>query len=361
MMPLMVGRITSEAGRGGEPARGVAGDGAGFGPLAFTPAREGQAPGNAVPPVTIGLPVYNGERYVAAALDSLLAQSFGDFALLISDNASTDRTAEICRDYAARDSRIAYYRQPRNIGGSGNFNFLLGLARSRYFKWAGSDDVCRPSLLQACVEILEREPRVVLAYSRVDKIGEDGGNLGVFTEGMNLREPAPLARFSRQIQMHGWLAPTQVYGLVRTELLRELGGLGPFPGSDLVLFAAMSLLGEFAEIPEVLAFRRIHAENSDIRYKSDADLAVGWFRSGDAARKKMHKWRRIGQYLKAIGHLPIPLWQKAASVALLGGKVISGPDAALGRQVMLGEVASLGRRLLDRNEAPTDHGIAPRK
>jgi glycosyltransferase involved in cell wall biosynthesis len=352
MMPLVVGRAATEAGQGREPARRVPAGASGAGPLPFAPARSRRLAEAAAAPVTVALPVYNGERYVGEAIDSLLDQTFADFELIISDNASTDRTAAICQDYAERDPRISYYRQQRNIGGSGNFNFLLAQARSRYFKWAGSDDVCKPSLLQSCFDILEREPKVVLAYSRVDKIGEDGSNLGVFTEGMDLREASPLARFSRQIRMHGWLAPTQVYGLVRTDLLRALGGLGPFPGSDLVLFASMSLLGEFAEIPEVLAFRRIHAENSDIRYKSDADLAVGWFRNGDSAHKKLHKWRRSGEYVKAIGHLRIPLWQKAASIAMLGGKLLVGPDAALGRRVMLGEVTTLARRLAERNDPP---------
>lgn len=302
--------------------------------------------GGTVPPlVSIGMPVYNGERFLREAVQSLLAQSFSDFELIISDNASTDGTADLCKELVAGDPRIIYYRQARNIGGAANFNFLLAKARGKYFKWAACDDVCRPSLLQACVDVLEHEPGAILSFARVDKIGEGGEDLGSFTAGLGVRGESPPARFARQLRMPGWAVPTQVYAMMPTANLRRAGGLGGYPGSDLVLFAALSLEGEFVELPDVLAFRRIHAQNSDILYKSDVDLAIGWFGAG-ATGKSLPKLRRCREYLRAIGRAPVTPWQKAVSVVLLAGKLFIGPGAALGRRVMLREALACARRLV---------------
>ncbi len=93
-----------------------------------------------IPTVNIGMPVYNAENYLQGALDSLLAQDYGDFDLLISDNASTDRTQEICLDYTARDRRVRYQRNGRNIGAADNFNRVLEPACGKYFMWAAHDD-----------------------------------------------------------------------------------------------------------------------------------------------------------------------------------------------------------------------------
>src|SRR4051794_3298661 len=93
------------------------------------------------PKLSIGLPVYNGENFLAHAVDSILAQDFRDFELIISDNASTDRTAEICRGYAESDPRVRYVRFETNQGGSRNFCYVFELARGEYFKWAAHDDV----------------------------------------------------------------------------------------------------------------------------------------------------------------------------------------------------------------------------
>src|SRR5260370_26794766 len=106
--------------------------------------------------VAIGLPVYNGDNYVAAAIDSILGQSYGDFDLLISDNASTDGTEEICQAYAQRDRRIRYIRQPKNVGAAGNHNLTVRMTDSPYFKWAAHDDLLAPGFLAACLRLLDR-------------------------------------------------------------------------------------------------------------------------------------------------------------------------------------------------------------
>ena len=131
---------------------------------------------NHIPRASIGLPVYNGERFLAAAIDSVLEQTFSDLELIISDNASTDKTAEICRQYVARDPRIRYYRKETNNGGPWNFNRVFQYARGEFFKWQAADDVCAPTLVERSVEMLDRNQTAVLCYPRTMVI--DGrGNL----------------------------------------------------------------------------------------------------------------------------------------------------------------------------------------
>jgi glycosyltransferase involved in cell wall biosynthesis len=107
--------------------------------------------------ITIGMPVYNGAQYLSAAIESILAQSYGDFDLLISDNASTDGTEEICRTYGKNDQRFRYIRQPQNVGAAANHNLLVSMTDSLYFKWAAHDDLLAPGFLATCVDVLDRD------------------------------------------------------------------------------------------------------------------------------------------------------------------------------------------------------------
>src|SRR5262245_60272429 len=124
------------------------------------------------PRVSIGLPVYNGARYLAEALDSLLVQTYENFELIICDNASTDHTEEICRAYANQDKRILYIRNKTNIGASRNYMHTFERASTEYFRWATYDDTSDPDLLTRCIEVLDQESTVVLAYPRTVLINE---------------------------------------------------------------------------------------------------------------------------------------------------------------------------------------------
>jgi glycosyltransferase involved in cell wall biosynthesis len=118
---------------------------------------------SAAPRLTIGLPVYNGENYLGEAIAALLGQTFEDFELIISDNASTDGTAGISRRYEKQDSRIRYVRQPRNIGIAPNHNFIVSEARGELVKWASHDDLYARDMMERCVQALDEHPHVVLA------------------------------------------------------------------------------------------------------------------------------------------------------------------------------------------------------
>src|SRR6267143_3848257 len=117
------------------------------------------------PLLSIGLFVYNGERFLEETLDSILSQTFTDFELIISDNASTDSTGEISEAYVRRDSRIRYYRGEKNMGAGWNVRRVYELATGKYFKQAAVDDLLEPDFLRRCVEVLERDPDCVVAYA----------------------------------------------------------------------------------------------------------------------------------------------------------------------------------------------------
>lgn len=207
------------------------------------------------PRVTIGLPVYNGEKYITETLESLLSQDFRDFELIISDNASTDRTAEICQGYAERDSRIRYERNSENIGGARNYSRLPALARADYFKWASADDLCAPGFLSRCVEFLDHHPEVVLAYPQTMLISADGAELGLQTAGLDLPWPQAWQRL-RFFAMRRRLC-NPCFGVMRTSVLRETSLIRPYVSSDIPFLAEMALAGPIREIQEVMFFRRV--------------------------------------------------------------------------------------------------------
>ncbi len=154
---------------------------------------------NSLPYVSIGLPVYDGERFLAETLDSLLAQTFEDLELIISDNASTDRTQEICKDYLAKDRRIRYYRNDQNLGAARNYNRVFELSTGKYFKWAAHDDLCASALTERCVEVLDSEPSAVMCYARTIIIDEHGKHQKDFDDFLDLRS---LARITPKIALH---------------------------------------------------------------------------------------------------------------------------------------------------------------
>jgi len=230
------------------------------------------------PRVTIGVPVYNGERFIAAALDALLTQSFADIEVVISDNGSTDRTEEICRRYAQTDPRVRYDRTPENRGLAWNFNRVVELARGEYFKWAACDDLCAPTYVERCVQILDRNPDVVWCHSQTRYIDISGQLLATGTP-LAFLDPGdgstgaaiPWTRASARPYQRFYAVMTgpgevyDLYGLMRTAALKRTQGFLPFYGADRVLLAELSFVGRYAEVPEPLFFARRHADQTVFR------------------------------------------------------------------------------------------------
>jgi len=156
-----------------------------------------------LPRLTIGLPVYNGERYIGEAIDALLAQTYQDFELIISDNASTDGTADICQRYVEKDARVRYVRQPVNIGLAPNHNVVVDLARGELFKWASNDDLYAPELVERCVAALDEHPDVVLAHSWSARVDDVGVVTDAYEYPLNTASPRAPERF-RSMLFDGW-------------------------------------------------------------------------------------------------------------------------------------------------------------
>jgi glycosyltransferase involved in cell wall biosynthesis len=230
------------------------------------------------PRLSVGLPVYNGQKYLAEAIDSLLGQSFEDFELIISDNASTDRTADICRRYAEQDRRVRYIRQPRNMGLSPNHNFVVEQARGEFFKWAACDDLYGRDLLLRCVEALDQHPHVVLAHSWTAAIDATGKVMHAYKYPLATDSPSAPERFRsylfgssglfespdagsrRLVRMgnDGIVREGDEYGVVRTEVLREVAPHDSYHHEDMIVVTELLLRGPFYETPDWLYFRRDH-------------------------------------------------------------------------------------------------------
>ncbi len=208
----------------------------------------------------IGLPVYNGETYLWKALDSILKQTFRDFTLLIADNASTDRTGEIARCYADRDSRIRYHRHDTNLGAAPNFNFCAAAASGKYFKWMAYDDLLEPTYLEKCVEHLEQHPDAVLCHSLVTRIDELGEITGPYTDELDFDGDDPADRFGRAMAFNH--SCVSVFGVVRLDVLRRTKLIASYVGSDRALLADLALSGKLANVPETLFLWRNHKKQS---------------------------------------------------------------------------------------------------
>lgn len=206
------------------------------------------------PRLSIGLPVYNGESFLKAALDSILNQTYKDFELIISDNGSTDKTEDICRSYMLEDQRIRYYRNNNNLGAAWNFNRVFSLSNGQYFKWAAHDDVCANEFLERCVDVLERDLGVIVCFSKTMQIDEQG-NIEKKRDHIdlpNLSSSRSDKRFHDIIiNRHGC---ESVFGVIRTSVLRKTPLIGNYIASDRVLLALLSIYGRFYELPEYLFF-----------------------------------------------------------------------------------------------------------
>jgi len=210
---------------------------------------------DSIPRVSVGMPVYNSEEFIAATIESILAQTLTNFELIISDNASTDRTGDICQAYARSDPRIRYFRNARNIGVPGNYNAVLGRARAAYFKWSASNDLCRPRFLEACVAVLDARPDVVLAYPKTILFDDSRNSYEEYEDNMCLDQDDPVERFRSCYER---LRLNNAFnGVIRTRELRRTTLHREYAGSDVALMPELSLYGKFVEVPDRLFLRRM--------------------------------------------------------------------------------------------------------
>ncbi|MFT6372592.1 MAG: glycosyltransferase involved in cell wall biosynthesis, partial [Gammaproteobacteria bacterium] len=166
--------------------------------------------------VGIGMPVYNGEKYIEESIKSNLRQTFDDFTLIISDNASTDRTREICLDFATQDQRIHYIHNPINLGAAKNYARCFEPSDCEYFRWSNADDLIEPELVEKCLRVLEANPDTVLAYGKTKIIDESGNITEHYDDNLDLRQNSAAERFITGKQSIG--LSNVLYGLMRRPL-----------------------------------------------------------------------------------------------------------------------------------------------
>lgn len=292
-------------------------------------------PGGAMSKITIGLPVFNGADYISEAIDSILAQTFTDFELYISDNVSDDGTAEICRGFARRDRRIRYLRQPHNVCTADNYNLLFGHGTGRYFKWAAHEDILHPRFLEVAAGILDWHPQVVLASPASQLIDERGQVLPFSPEGGGVVDQAgvcwprlpeknygltagdPARRF--EAVMLETVMCVEVFGLMRRSALMRTSLHGAFGGSDKVLLAQMALLGPFWLGSEVLFARRCHPGQFSANGNDD-DRAHGFFGRRDSLLKQQLKL--LIAYCRTAGMYDLSPRQRAICAAAIARRAL---------------------------------------
>lgn len=263
------------------------------------------------PLVGVGMPVYNGERFLAEAIESVLRQTETDIELVISDNASTDRTGDICRSYAAIDPRVRYYRNDVNQGAHPNFNRVFELARGRYFKWAAHDDVLHPEFVRRCVETLEAATDAVLCQSAIEYIDESGASLGIHAHHVPGSESVDGARRFAALA----LRPHDCYammGVLRRSLIERAMPLQNFHGADRVLLARIALAGRFFTVPEPLLKVRDHAGRYSRAQKNVRDRAA-WYDARNAGKWSFPVWRMYGSYWGTVASADASALTKASA------------------------------------------------
>ena len=230
----------------------------------------------ATPRVSIGMTVDNGAAHLEVAIDGMLAQTFGDFELILSDDGSTDASESICRAYAARDRRIRYYREEEHRGPFWNTNRVFELSRGAYFRCTTYDDVCAPTFLARCVELLDGDASLAWCHTLTSHIDASGRVLpaaddpaipegqaafSLVATGPGLprhtrRSTLPHERFHGVVLGTNWCSDG--YGLFRSEAVRRTRLLQSCHGAGKVLIAEVALQGRFEEVPEVLFFDILH-------------------------------------------------------------------------------------------------------
>jgi glycosyltransferase involved in cell wall biosynthesis len=294
---------------------------------------------NSSPLVSIGLPVYNSEKYITEAINSLLAQTFSDFELIVSDNASNDRTEQICREFAKRDSRIRYYRNEQNIGLGRNHNRTFELAKGQYFKWMHGDDLIAPEYLEKCVEILQKFPSIILCYTKEREIDEEGNSIGSMSYLVDFKCSQPHQRFRYYIDLwrnNGYIYGNPVLGLIRSDKLRMTPLMRTNLWSELAFVGELLLLGEFYEVPEELFFYRHHPHSSRaIRQQVGWNALARLWSPENSQKIQRPELGLLFQLLNSIRNAPLSQYEKLFCYLQMG-KWVSWKWKRLAKELLLG-------------------------
>ncbi len=283
-----------------------------------------------MPKVSIGLPVRNGEKYLGAALEAIQNQTFTDFEVLISDNASSDSTPDIAAELCGRDPRFSYHRQQENLGASGNFNYVFQQTSAPLFRWAAYDDLIRPNYLSACVAALDAAPGAVLVFPQTTMIDTEGRELAKYQGGTRDRGSGPSERLDaligpgdpRTSLLHMCFP---VFGLIRRNALQRTGLIANIPRSDTLLLVELALQGPFVELADALFLRREHPDGSVISAEKAARgpelerLLAAWFDPSSGHRFPATVTKLGLGFLRAVARTPMPATERLRCMRVAAG------------------------------------------
>jgi glycosyltransferase involved in cell wall biosynthesis len=267
------------------------------------------------PQISVGLPVYNAEAYLVEAIESHLSQSYADFELVISDNASTDATRSICESYAKRDSRIKYFRQKENWGASWNHARVFSLCNREYFRWAAADDIPSAALLEETVHLLQADPRIVLCVPHTKNINDSGDIIATLPQTLDLNMDDPVARAKAVLTRGYQMVFPQ--GLMRRDALMATRRKWDYFGWDFILLLELALLGPFAQTETSYLLRRIHPGQAS-RVQRNRGFGVKSIEPTFRTRFIFPHWRWQFERLRAVLRSPINLNQKCQLTFFLG-------------------------------------------
>lgn len=233
---------------------------------------------NQTPTVSIGLPVYNGAQFIKKAIDSILAQTYTDFELIIVDNSSTDDTVKICEEFVQRDNRVRLVQNEANIGAAPNFNKSFELSSGKYFKWFAHDDWIEPTYLEACVDVLEKQPDISICHTETRVYTEDEEFEYDYYDDFDGMNENKTKRFMSVVRD----TPNvfTVFGIMRKDEMARTMLMGSNPGADRTFVAEMVLIGKVLLLPEHLYLNR--STRSARMYR---DSRSWW----DAEERKHHR------------------------------------------------------------------------
>jgi glycosyltransferase involved in cell wall biosynthesis len=261
------------------------------------------------PRVSVGMPAYNAVRYIEAAVESILQQSLTDLELIVQDNASTDRTVELCEAIAARDPRVRVIRNPVNLGVNPNYRIVAENACGEYFKWHSANDLIDRDYLERCAEVLDKRRDVVLAFGRTVLFQSDTESGTPYDDNMNIEDDEPLTRFHRTIAE--LRLNNMINGLIRRDVLMRTSVHPDYYSSDNVVLSELALAGKIVLVPETRFFRRMD-KHSATRLQTPTAVRLAHYPT-DRFASFFQAWQLQSGYFGAVRNSQLPFRKRLSA------------------------------------------------
>lgn len=254
------------------------------------------------PRVSVGLPVYNGEDYLADSIESVLSQTYEDLELVISDNASTDSTPEICAEFASQDGRVKYFRSRMNLGAGPNNNAVFRLSSGELFKIHNHDDIAHPKFIELCVQTLDSNPAAVSAYPSTVDIDTDGNVIRTLPRRPAFAFSDPTTRMWEALRFGQ--EPMAIFGVMRADIVARTRLLSSVPSADRIWLAELLMYGPFLEVEEPLFLHREHP-NRSVHSAGRGHQSMNWWDPSKVKVISFPYWRMFRELFSVINKGPL--------------------------------------------------------